>query len=256
VREDRYGDAMMHVWHTRGSRWGRRLGWCGIALAVACATAIVVGGLGFRTELWTYGAGLQAVRAAAWTDLAALVLGIIALGLGMRAADGRAMRLAAGALVCAVAVGAYPLYLFQQVQQVPRIHDITTDTDNPPKFVAVLPLRKGLNPLEVSAEVIAQQKKGYPDIAPATLDAAPAAAFERAERAARAMGWEIVATVPAEGRIEATDTSLLFGFKDDIVIRVAAQGAGSRVDARSVSRVGRSDFGVNAKRIRKYFASL
>ena len=70
------------------------------------------------------------------------------------------------------------------------------------------------------------------------------------------MGWEIVATVPAEGRIEATDTSLLFGFKDDIVIRVAAQGAGSRVDARSVSRVGRSDFGVNAKRIRKYFASL
>lgn len=247
---------MMHVWHTRGSRWGRRLGWCGIGLAVACAAAIVAGGLGFRLELWTYGAGLQAVRAAAWTDLAVLVLAIIGLGLGMRAADGRAMRLAAGALLCAIAVGAYPLYLFQQVQQVPRIHDITTDTDNPPRFVAVLPLRHGLNSLEVSAEVIAQQKRAYPDIAPAILDAAPVAAFERALRAARAMGWEIVATVPAEGRIEATDTSLLFGFQDDIVIRVAAQGAGSRVDARSVSRVGRSDFGVNARRIRKYFATL
>ena len=225
-------------------------------LAVGCAAAIVIGGLGFRFDLWPYSAGLQTVRAAAWTDLAVLVLGIVALGLGMRAADARAMRLAVGALLCAVAVGAYPLYLFQQVGQVPRIHDITTDTDNPPKFVAVLPLRKGFNSLDVSPEVITQQKKGYPDIAPATLDVAPAAAFERALRAARAMGWEIVATVPAEGRIEATDTSLLFGFKDDIVIRVAAQGAGSRVDARSVSRVGRSDFGVNAKRVRKYFAAL
>ena len=244
------------MWHTRGSAWGRRLGWGGIVLAVGCAAAIVIGGLGFRFGWWPYGAGLQTVRTAAWTDLAALVLGIIALGLGMRAADAHARRLAAGALVCAVAVGAYPLYLFQQVGQVPRIHDITTDTDNPPKFVAVLPLRKGLNSLDVSPEVIAQQKKGYPEIAPVTLEVAPAAAFERAERAARAMGWEIVAAVPAEGRIEATDTSLLFGFKDDIVIRVAAQGAGSRVDARSVSRVGRSDFGVNAKRVRKYFAAL
>lgn len=247
---------MLHVWHTRGSTWGRRLGWLGILLAAGGAAAILIGGLGFRFGWWPYGAGLQVVRTAAWTDLAALVLGIIALGLALRASDAGARRLAIWALVGAVAVGAYPAYLFQQVGQVPRIHDITTDTDNPPKFVAVLPLRKGQNSLDVSPEAIALQKKGYPDIAPATLDAAPAAAFERAEKAARAMGWEIVASVPAEGRIEATDTSLLFGFKDDIVIRVAAQGSGSRVDARSVSRVGRSDFGVNAKRIRKYFAAL
>ena len=247
---------MMHMWHTRGSAWGRRFGWASIVLAAGCAAAILIGGLGFRFGWWPFSAGLQTVRTAAWTDLAALVLGVISLGLALRASDASARRLAIWALVGAVAVGGYPAYLFQQVGQVPRIHDITTDTDNPPKFVAVLPLRKGLNSLEVSPEVIALQKKGYPDITPATLDAAPAAAFERAEKAARAMGWEIVASVPAEGRIEATDTSLLFGFKDDIVIRVAAQGPGSRVDARSVSRVGRSDFGVNAKRIRKYFAAL
>jgi uncharacterized protein (DUF1499 family) len=232
------------------------MGWAGIVLALGCALAALAGPLGFRLGLWTYGTGIQTIRSAAWADLAALALGIVALGLALRASDRRARRLAVTASLCAVAVVALPAYLFQQVGQVPRIHDITTDTGNPPKFVAVLPLRKGMNSLDVSAEAIALQKQGYPDIGPATLDAAPGAAFERAERAARAMGWEIVATVPAEGRIEATDTSLLFGFKDDIVIRVAAQGAGSRVDARSVSRVGRSDFGVNAKRVRKFIASL
>jgi uncharacterized protein (DUF1499 family) len=91
---------------------------------------------------------------------------------------------------------------------------------------------------------------------PALLEQPPAQAFQRAERAARAMGWEIVAVAPESLRIEATDTTLLFGFKDDIVIRIAAAGSGSRVDVRSLSRVGKSDFGVNAKRIRKFMQQL
>ena len=70
------------------------------------------------------------------------------------------------------------------------------------------------------------------------------------------MGWDIVAVAPQDFRIEATDTTLLFGFKDDVVIRVSAASGGSRVDVRSLSRVGRSDFGVNANRIRKYFKQL
>jgi uncharacterized protein (DUF1499 family) len=70
------------------------------------------------------------------------------------------------------------------------------------------------------------------------------------------MGWEIVAADPATGRIEATATTLWFGFKDDIVVRVSASEQGSRIDVRSVSRVGRSDIGTNAKRIREYLAKL
>jgi uncharacterized protein (DUF1499 family) len=70
------------------------------------------------------------------------------------------------------------------------------------------------------------------------------------------MGWEIVAVAPGDLRIEATDTTMLFGFKDDIVIRVAAASSGSRVDVRSLSRVGKSDFGVNANRIRKFLRQL
>jgi uncharacterized protein (DUF1499 family) len=69
-------------------------------------------------------------------------------------------------------------------------------------------------------------------------------------------GWTVVASDPASGRIEANDTSRWFRFTDDVVIRVAPDGAGSRVDVRSESRQGRSDFGVNAKRVRAYLAAL
>jgi len=74
----------------------------------------------------------------------------------------------------------------------------------------------------------------------------------RALAAARASGWAIVAADSAAGRIEATATTAWFGFKDDVVVRVAPEGTGSRVDVRSVSRVGKSDVGANARRIREY----
>jgi uncharacterized protein (DUF1499 family) len=88
------------------------------------------------------------------------------------------------------------------------------------------------------------------------LDAPPAQAFDRALAAARAMGWEIVASDPAQGRIEATATTFWFGFKDDIVVRIAAESAGSRLDVRSLSRIGKSDVGANARRIRDYLAKV
>ena len=74
--------------------------------------------------------------------------------------------------------------------------------------------------------------------------------------AARKIGWVIVDANAAEGRIETTDTTFWFGFKDDIVIRITPADHGSRVDIRSVSRVGKSDVGTNAKRIRKYLKEL
>jgi uncharacterized protein (DUF1499 family) len=86
--------------------------------------------------------------------------------------------------------------------------------------------------------------------------AAPNQAFDRALATARAMGWEIIASDPTAGRIEATDTTLWFGFKDDVVVRVEAAPGGSRVDVRSLSRVGLSDVGTNAARIEKYLTAL
>jgi uncharacterized protein (DUF1499 family) len=81
--------------------------------------------------------------------------------------------------------------------------------------------------------------------------------FERALAAVEALDWELVAAVPAEGRIEATDTTFWFRFKDDVVIRIRPAGAsGAVIDARSLSRVGGGDAGTNARRLRAFFAAL
>jgi uncharacterized protein (DUF1499 family) len=77
-------------------------------------------------------------------------------------------------------------------------------------------------------------------------------------RPPRRAAWDGKSWTPnaGEGRIEATDTTFWFGFKDDIVVRIAATGHGSRLDVRSVSRVGVSDIGTNARRIRKFLKEL
>jgi uncharacterized protein (DUF1499 family) len=167
-------------------------------------------------------------------------------------------RLLAGALVIGIAVAFVPWQWQQRAQSVPRIHDITTDTSNPPQFVAVLPLRAGApNTATYGGKEIADlQQKAYPDIQPLMVSAPPGVAFGWAKDAAESMGWQIVAADAGAGRIEATATTLWFGFKDDIVVRVAPADQGSRIDVRSVSRVGRSDIGTNAKRIREYLAKL
>jgi uncharacterized protein (DUF1499 family) len=135
------------------------------------------------------------------------------------------------------------------------IHDVSTDRENPPQFVAVLPLRasaKAANSTDYDSKTAELQKETYPDIGPLHLDVPPPQAFDRAQKAAREMKWDIVATDPAQGRIEATATTFWFGFKDDVVIRITADGSGSRVDVRSLSRIGKSDVGANAKRVREY----
>jgi uncharacterized protein (DUF1499 family) len=240
-----------------GARIAATVVWGAILLVLACGVAELLAGLGYRWGWWHFRTGIQVMRWSATTDVAAVVLTLVAAILAY--AYGARSALVAGAvgLLLGVVIAGPPIYLWRVVDHVPRIHDITTDTANPPAYVAVVPLRQGAeNSVDYSADVAPQQQKAYPDIVPAMLAVPPAEAFKRAERAARAMGWEIVAAAPEALRIEATDTTLLFGFKDDIVIRVTAAGSGSRVDMRSLSRVGKSDFGVNAKRIRKFMQQL
>jgi uncharacterized protein (DUF1499 family) len=167
------------------------------------------------------------------------------------------LSVAAVGLVIGLVAFIIPYRLQRQAQAVPPIHDISTDLENPPSFVAVVPLRAAApNNLDRPTAVVEQQRKGYPDLAPLTLGIPATAAFPRALTVARQMGWEIVVADEASGRIEATDTTRWFGFKDDVVVRVTPWGAGSRVDVRSVSRVGRSDIGTNARRIRAFLSAL
>jgi uncharacterized protein (DUF1499 family) len=190
---------------------------------------------------------------------AALLLGVIAVLLslvGLVRSGGKGMALAG--LVLGLIAAVMPLKSIYTAKHSP-IHDVSTDRGNPPQFVAVLPLRaaaKAANSTDYDAKTAELQKETYPDIGPLHLDVPPAQAFDRALSAARSMGWKMVANDPAQGRIEATATTFWFGFKDDIVVRIAAEGSGSRVDARSLSRIGKSDVGANAKRVREYLAKV
>jgi uncharacterized protein (DUF1499 family) len=233
------------------------LAWAALLIALAGGLGELLAGLGYRRHWWGVSGGIATMQWSAIAALGAFVVALIALVVAWRSHAGRATRIAAFALVVGLLAGAPPVWFAREATRLPDIHDISTDTDNPPRFVAIVPLRAGApNGLAIDADAIAKQKASYADIAPARLPVAPARAFDLADRAARAMGWEIVALVPAEGRIEATATTLLFGFKDDVVIRVSPDGEGSRVDLRSVSRVGRSDLGANARRVRAYLKEL
>ena len=141
----------------------------------------------------------------------------------------------------------------------PLLSDITTDTQNPPVFVKAAELREstaGGNPITYGPEKETLQTTHYPDIKPVRLSLPVDRAFERALAAVKDFGWSVVAADKAAGRIEAFETSMIFGFVDDVVVRVKAEDGGSRVDIRSSSRVGRRDAAVNANRVRKLIRAL
>jgi uncharacterized protein (DUF1499 family) len=226
----------------------------GFLLALLAGAALLLAGVSNRLQWLDFRPALTLFRWAAYGGAAAAVLSLLGMILARPGSARRGLPFAVLGLIVGLVVVAIPWQWWQKAQRLPFIHDITTDLENPPVFVDILLLRADApNAAEYGgAEIAAQQRAGYPNLGPLTLQMPPPQAFERALTAARAMGWEIVASKPAEGRIEATDTTFWFGFKDDVVVRVTPKDGGSRLDVRSVSRVGRSDVGANAERITAY----
>ena len=135
----------------------------------------------------------------------------------------------------------------------PTIHDITTDVVNPPEFTQALNIRdKSANSLEINADTIKLQTAAYPDLqtSHSTLDFKEA--FIRATSVIEDLGWEITLSDPEAGLIEAVATTTVMAFRDDIVIRIKTAAGGTLIDLRSASRVGQSDLGANARRIRDF----
>ena len=230
----------------------------GLVLAVLAALAGLSAGLGYRLGWWSLGAGFGLLRYAAYGAITAMAVSVVGLALARPGGGRRGLYRALAGLVLGAVVFGVPWSYLRAAQQVPPIHDITTDTENPPAFVAILPLRADAsNPAEYGGEEIAaQQRAAYPAIRPVSTALPPDQAFEEALATAQDQGWEIVAAVPAEGRIEATDTTFWWGFKDDVVIRITSEASGSRVDVRSKSRVGIGDVGTNAARVEAFLEQL
>jgi uncharacterized protein (DUF1499 family) len=232
----------------------------GAGLTIASALALLAAPLGYRLGVLSLRFALATLLP--WGVYLAIGAAVVSLaGLVITLArpkeTRRGLLLAATSVVVAAAMIAVPAR-FRLGPPPPPIHDITTDTRDPPEYVAVLPRRASApNPTEYGGErVAAQQREAYPDLQPAMLNVPPREAFERALAAVHTMGWDLVEADAAAGRIEATDTTFWFGFKDDVVIRVRPADGGSRVDVRSLSRVGVGDAGTNARRIRAYLDVL
>ena len=160
-------------------------------------------------------------------------------------------------LLSAIAI-AMPLSMMNKGKSVPPIHDISTDLINPPKFVAIAPLRADApNPVEYAgAEAAKQQRDAYPDLKTLSYTQSKSELIKATEQAINNLGWDLVNSDADKGIVEATDSTMWFGFKDDVVVRVTDNGSERLLDIRSKSRVGGSDLGKNAERIHNFINEL
>jgi len=232
----------------------------------------MVAALGTRWGWWDASTGVKLLPATVGVKLIALTLcaGLISLLLTLLC-----RRKAKGIFVSALAIIIPAAALISlgsvksKFERLPAIHDITTDTQNVPTFSkAILDLRaqtKGVNSVEYVGKKDQRdgelysvlQTRAYPQIRPLVLSANPEQAFGQALATASQSGWTIHTEDIEGGLIEATDTSFWYGFKDDIIIRIhAGEGGGTIIDMRSVSRIGESDLGANAARIREFIKAL
>jgi len=227
-----------------------------VAASLVAALMFLVSGPGTRLGLWDWQTGFGWMKWAMFLGFAVAAVSFVFLLVPYT--RGPQPTILVAALLMGVMAGAPIMSLLAQSRGLPYIHDITTDTGDPPAFVTLLPVRKASpNGADYGGERIAAlQAKAYPNVRPLLLPLGREQAYSRVLDAARAMGWEIAAADAAAGRIEATATTMWFGFKDDIIVRLTAQGTGTRVDVRSVSRVGESDIGANARRIQDFLSRL
>jgi len=244
-----------------------------VALIVALTASF-----GTRLGFWKYETGFEILYPAIGIGALAALSGAYWLASALRGNDSTGWRLGFAGLIGALILLFIPLGEERRAWSAPPIHDISTDVGNAPQFAAVLPLRKGATNgpeydgqkkvmLKGKITTVAElQKLNYPDIKPVGRLLNPhndpkvdskAILFWHAFETAKRMGWNIVSFDEKTGMIEATDTTLWFGFTDDIAIRVQPAGSmGAMLDIRSKSRVGTSDYGRNAQRVRDYLTSL
>lgn len=230
----------------------------GLLISILALGLFLLGAMGSGRDWWRHEIGFGLAAFAALTSVFALV--IIARGWSFDGIGALSASTLSGFAAAAIglAVVVIPVAFLFKVATSPWIHDITTDFDDPPSFTAAAALRPAhADSTEYPGErAAAIQRVAYPDVAARTFAERVPALYARALDLARANRWNVVSELPDQGTIEAVASSALFGFDDDIVIRITPSDSGCRVDMRSASRVGDTDLGVNAHRIVTFLAAL
>jgi uncharacterized protein (DUF1499 family) len=223
----------------------------GLACGLGGIAALAASAAGYRLAWWPLATALSIAEFAAYAAALGLVLALVGLALALRRHAGRGVVLPLLGLVACLPVVAMAAQWVYAARTYPPINDISTDIADPPVFWDMP------TPSEYPGGRTAElQRAAYPDLGPLSLALTPERAFTLAQEIARDNGWEIVAEVPDEGRIEAVATTLVYGFEDEIAIRIVPAEGGAVIDLRSRSRLGRSDLGTNAARISRFLAAL
>jgi len=248
-------------------------------LAIGSPLVFMAAGLGTKFGLWSWQFGLMTITQKLGPMLL-IATGVMAVMSMILAAftPKKGFWLGAFAMIIPLFGMGQLLNVKNKVESLPLIHDITTDTQDVPEFTSailserlkleyvntleyagkVAPTReKDANGIPIRELVSALQTQAYPKVRPLVLSSAPETAFGQAKAVVKEMGWVLKSEDVNSGIIEATDSTFWYGFKDDIVIRIRpSEGGGSVVDIRSVSRVGASDIGANAARIRVFLRKM
>ena len=248
------------------------IAWLTLFTGVSIGIAALSAPLGIWLGIWDFRAGFNILGGVypftGWIGLGCLAIGFALLVAAKKMNSDNGIALfnlaAAGALASGIAWYIPSTFQAPEGQSYPPIHDVSTDLVDIPEYVAVMPLRAdapnttvyGGSPRMTPERNAQLQQEAFPDLVPQYYDADSQVMFERAIAAVDAMGWDLVDAVPEEGRIEATATTFWFRFKDDVVIRIREDAGQTRIDARSLSRVGGGDAGTNAKRLMQFFEIL
>ena len=246
--------------------WAEQLTRAALLLSIGGVVAAFVAAWGSGEGAWTFGTGFLILRIAFFAAIAAVLAALIALFLSRRSPRSLVPR----NLLALIVAGLFIAYIGYQVsvaRSVPAIHDVSTNLDDYPKFyrlvvrsdnLANIPDqdRPQLARLAPRERWKAIHREHYGDLRTVRVPWTVTETVQRAEALARERGWEIATSDPRIGIVEAVDTSRFFRFKDNVVVRVRAVPGGSLVDMRSTSRVGTSDLGVNARRVRSFLKDL
>lgn len=253
--------------------WARVYLTVALILAFAPVVLILVGAIGTKLGWWSWKTGFVAVMVRGplgmgWAPaLAMLAIAVALVGLIIGIWAGLWRRALTALVVSILTMGVF-IVTGGQARKAPPIHDVATDWSEPMMFSDKAMQSRGAdaNPVTpdgmIGSGPMAGRKvaeinaRTCPGAKPVMLAKAPADAYAAAKTALTGDGLRIVTDDPAAGRLEAVATSFWYGFKDDVLVRVKAEGSGSRIDMRSVSRVGVSDLGQNCKRVTRLAAAM
>jgi uncharacterized protein (DUF1499 family) len=249
-------------------RWAGRLTLLAAILCFGAVVVALIAALGSARGAWHFRLGFKLLEYALYAAAAGILVALIAAFFARRVKP----RLVMINLLAIVVAGAFVGFLGNQIRiarTMPRIHDVATNLDDYPRFYRLTVRadnlesvpdmgRRELAALPPRERWKAVHREFYGDIAPIRVPWPVEETITRARRLAEERGWQIVTFDPANGILEAVDTSFFFRFKDNIVVRARPvnEGGGTIVDMRSISRVGVSDIGVNARRVRGFLADL